>query len=834
MTNPSAGEVPKGGIRKWAIEQQASPYNLPAQLTSFVGRQRDVEALKQLLQTARLLTLTGPGGSGKTRLALEVASQCSGNYENGVVLVRLAPLDDPGLIADRIAQAFAVEEQTAEPLWTTLQRHLARQNLLLLLDNFEHLLAGAPPLAGLLANAPRLFILTTSREPLHLYGEHEYPVAPLAIPAMEEARPEVLMKAPAVQLFAERLRTMQPSSQLDEQATVAVADICRLLDGLPLAIELAAARSRLFGPAALLARLQKKGSSSSAPTLSVLTGGERDRPARQKTVRATIDWSYHLLLPAEQALFRRMAIFAGGSTLEAIGAVCLTGDLAGVESGEIVSDLVEKSLLFVESRTDGEPRFGMLHVVREYAGERLEKQREIQIVSERHAGYYLGLAEVAATKMKGPESTDWFNCLESEHDNLRAALRWTLKQHQIEMGLRALPGLAGFWIQRGHTSEGRQWAEQILSGSDQASPALRAAGLQALAILRHHRDESYAALQDCERALALYRQLGDRRGIANCLANMGAILRWLNEQGQAQARLEESLLISRELDDKALVGYALLELVAIALFQQEYARVASLSEELMSIARANEDSYLLSLSIYHQGISLTEQGEHKRGRKHLEKGLPIVRQIENPLLEAYFLTQIGLAALRAGDLAGATFQFRQALPKAVDLDLWIGTVAQCLDGLARVVAAQGQNKRAVKLWAGADYFRDSPEVLSLFQQKEREQAIHAVRTRMASEAYHQAWADGRRLAEENRDEFIAFALSQPEEPQTLSGHPFDLTPRQIEVLALVAQGLTDAEVAETLVISPRTVNNHLTVIYQKLEVNSRTTAVLVAQEHGLV
>jgi DNA-binding CsgD family transcriptional regulator len=455
-------------------------------------------------------------------------------------------------------------------------------------------------------------------------------------------------------------------------------------------------------------------------------------------------------------------------------------------------------------------------------------------VAERHAGYYLELAEEAAAKMRGPESTDWFGRLESEHDNLRAALRWALQQHRVEMGLSALPGLAGFWLQRGHTSEGLRWAEQILADSDQASTALRAAGLQALAILRHHQDESYAALQACERALALYRQLGDRRGIANCLADMGAILRWLNERGQAQTRLEESLLISRELDDKALIGSALLELVAIALFRRDFARVDSLSEELLSIAKVNESLYLLSLAIYLQGISLTERGEHERGRNHLEKGLPIVRQMENPWLEAYFLTQIGLAALRAGDINGATLHFLQALPKAVELDLWIRTVAQCLDGLALVSMAKGQDERALGLLAGADYFRDGPEVLSLFQQEEREQAIHAVRARMAPEVYHQVWADGRRLAAENRDEFIALALALPEDPPTLSRHPFDLTPRQIEVLALVAQGLTDAEVAETLVISPRTVNNHLTVIYQKLAVNSRTAAALVAQEHGIV
>lgn len=835
MAGASTNQVPTGGEGRELTGQEAPPCNLPGQLTTFLGRERDVRAIQSLLQTARLLTLTGTGGSGKTRLALAVARQLLPRYDDGVTFVDLAPLDDPDRVKDRIAQALGVEEQSAEPLWTSLQRFLARRQHLLLLDNFEHLLPAGPPLADLLGAAPHLTILVTSREPLHLYGEQAYLVAPLALPQEEDLTPEALFRSPAVRLFVERARAVRPNFQLNAQNAPVVAAICRLLDGLPLAIELAAARSRVFRPRSLLAHLQGEvNRQRSAPALSLLSGGARNLPDRQQTLRAAIDWSYHLLMASEQALFRRLAIFAGGCTLEAVETVCVAGEVDQDDAIDILTSLVEKNLLHAQEGPAGETRFTMLHVVREYAQERLRKQGEAGVVGERHARYFLGLAEEAATEVPGPKAPEWFDRLETEHDNVRIALRWALDHRRTEIALRGLPVLSVFWQFRGYAGEGRDWLEKVLAVSDKAPARLRAVVLEALAPLCFHRDDEHKALQYGERALTLYREIEDREGIARNLIGLGAFHRFLKQRDKAWVRLEEALRIGRELDDKNVISNALLELGAIALFRRDYERAQSLLQEALSLARALEAPTLIAFPLSLLGVIETEQGDHEHALGRLERALEILRGQKYPRLEASTIWHIGTAALRAGDLVRAASCFVQALETFVDLGLWGIDLANCIDGLAGVAVARRQDERAVRLWAGADLFRADYEI-SPIQRVERERAMTLVRTRITPADFERAWAAGRRLAQENRDDFIAFVVaSRAAEPAPPDRPTFKLTPRQLEVLRLVARGLTDAEVAAELVISPRTVNNHLTTIYQKLDVNSRTAAARMALERGLV
>lgn len=835
MADASTNQLPTGGEDKEVTKQEAPPHNLPPRPTTFLGREGDINAIKSLLQTARLLTLTGTGGSGKTRLAVAVARQLLPHFRDGVTFVDLVPLDDPDRVKDRIAQALGVEEQSAEPLWTSLQRFLANRQHLLLLDNFEHLLGGGPPLADLLTGAPHLTILVTSREPLRLYGEQEYPVAPLALPQEEDTMPEALFGSPAVRLFVERARAVRPNFQLNAQNAPVVAAICRLLDGLPLAIELAAARSRVFGPRAILARLQGEvNRRRSAPALSLLSGGARNVPDRQQTLRAAIDWSYHLLMASEQALFRRLAIFAGGCTLEAVETVCVAGEVDQDDAIDILTSLVEKNLLHVQEGPAGEMRFTLLHVVRKYAQERLQKQGEAEAMAERHARYFLNLAESAGSALPGPHATRWLDRLEADHDNLRAALSWALHQRQAAAILPAAPTLAMLWQLRGHTGEGRDWLQRTLSQSDGAPPAPRAAAYHALSTLCSHQDDEQPALHYSERALALYREAGDRQGIARGLVNLGTIHRFMKQRDQAQVRLEESLQISRELNDRYLIAAALLELGEIAFFRRDYGRAESHYQETMALGQAMEAQLLIALPLALLGAIEAEKGHYERGLERLERALAMLQELNYPRLEASMTWHIGTAALRAGHLARATSCFVQALKTFVDLGLWSYNLANCLDGLAGVAAARRQDERAARLWAGAEIFRGDYEIRPI-QREEREQAMTVAQTRLAPDDFEQAWSAGRRLAAENREQFIAFALAPAAaEPPTPAPPVFDLTSRQLEVLRLVAQGMTDAEVAAELVISPRTVNNHLTTIYQKLDVNSRTAAARMALERGLV
>jgi predicted ATPase len=561
---------PSGGER---AEQEAPSHNLPAPLTPLYGRGTELAIIESLLQSTRLLTLTGPGGAGKTRLALAVAWERLTHNLHGVTFVSLAPLDNPELVPDRIAEALGVPEQPGESFWTSLQRFLAGRHYLLLLDNFEHLLAGAAPLGDLLVAAPSVTILATSRERLSLHGEQEFPVAPLAVPSGDEQGAEQLLHVPAVRLFVERARATRPEFRLDDHNGPAVAAICRLLDGLPLAIELAAARSRLFGPRAILARLQGEMRHPPAtPALTLLSVGARDLPARQQTLRATIDWSYHLLLPTEQSLFRRLSIFAGGCTVEAVAAICLTGELHDTDPLPLLSSLVEKNLLRAELGPAGEPRFVLLHVIREYARERLEKQGEAEVIGRRHAHYFLAQVEEQDQAPTAPESPHRFDRLEMEHGNLRVAIAWAVAHQQVELVLHAALGLRNLWMVRGHAGEGRRWFERVLAAADEAPASLRAAGFHALAVLCFHRDDDHTALEHNRCALALYREVGDRPGIARTLAQEGAIQRFLNHHDEALVCLEESLRLARALEDGDLIVGALVEMGAIAHFRQEYAR----------------------------------------------------------------------------------------------------------------------------------------------------------------------------------------------------------------------------------------------------------------------
>src|SRR5918993_381173 len=478
------------------------PHNLPRQPTPFLGREREISELVDMLRRdeVQLLTLTGPGGTGKTRLALQAAADLLDDFRDGVFFVPLAPLSDPALIAPAIGNAIGIREEGERSLAERLRDVLATKHLLLVLDNMEHLVEGAPLVGEILAASPRLKVLATSRLPLRLRAEREYPVPPLALPRRKPPPlPEHLTQYTAVQLFVERAQAVKPDFAIDNENAPAVAEICHRLDGLPLAIELAAARVRMLSPQAMLPRLEKR--------LPLLTGGARDAPARQRTLRNTIAWSYDLLEPKEQILFRRLAVFGGGATFEAVEAVANADGSLDVFGG--LERLLEQSLLRQDVGPEGEPRFSLLETIREFGIEQLEAHGESEDAQARHAGFFLTLVEEAAPDLHGPTQRAWLERLETEHDNIRAALGWSLT-HEPEAALRIGAALFWFWYYRGHLTEGRDWIERALATGASASPDVRARVLNWSSAFAWERADYATAALRSEEALALARSAGDQ------------------------------------------------------------------------------------------------------------------------------------------------------------------------------------------------------------------------------------------------------------------------------------------------------------------------------------
>ena len=665
------------------------PNNLPLQPTPLIGREAHVAAVHdRLLQPAvRLLTLTGPGGTGKTRLALQVAADLLDSFPDGVFFVNLALISEPNLVVSTIAQTLSVTEAGGRPLLEMVQAYLRDKHLLLLLDNFEQVVEAAPVVADLLQAAPRLKALVTSRVALRLSGEHEYAVPPLTLPDPKRLPPlERLAQYEAVRLFIERAQAAKADFMVTNVNAPAVAEICVRLDGLPLAIELAAARSKLLSPEALLARLSNR--------LKLLTGGARDLPARQQTLRAAIDWSYGLLEPGEQTLFARLAVFAGGCTLEAIEAVCNADRDLPIDLFDGVASLLDKSLLRQEEGPDGEPRFVMLETIHEYASEQLEASGDAETLRRRHADYFLALVEEAEPQLTGPEQGAWLDELEEEHDNLRAVLRWSLQREGgSEMALHLAVTLRRFWTRRSHMSEGRGWLEAALEVGGTVQPSLRAEAFCCAGMLARLQGDYPRATQLCEAGLALYRELGDRWGIAFAVNELGRMVTRTGEYAQAQALLEESLALRRGIGDKSLVAYALDGLGSLAVEQGEYGRAQALQEESLALRRGQRDQRDISESLRRLGKVVLLQGDYARAEGLLEESLQLLQQLGTKQDVGAALRYLGRVVLLQGDYARA----EGLLEESLQLLREVGTkqdVAGALYTLGVVKLFQGDDARA--------------------------------------------------------------------------------------------------------------------------------------------
>ncbi len=666
---------------------------LPLALTRLIGREEDVVAVADELadQQTRLLTLTGPAGVGKTRLALAAAEQAQDAFPNGLYLVELAPLATPDLVDAAIAHTLGILESGQASLHDALLAFLREKRLLLILDNFEHVLAAAALVAEILTHAPGVTVLATSRVPLGLRGEREREVRPLTLPgpAHSPPPPDVLMQFSAVALFLERAQAAGRAVALTPENAAVVAEICRRLDGLPLAIELVAPRLKLLlTPAAVLKRLDR--------SLPLLSSEAADRPLRLRTMRNAIQWSYDLLAPTEQALFRRLAIFAGGCTFETAEAVCAGPDVPP-EMLQGLASLTNNSLLRPREQADGEPRFELLETIREFGWDCLRERGELEPLRARHAMVFLALAEGAEPLLHGPNQVAWLERLAQEHDNLRAALEWTLESGQIEQGLRLATALGRFWELRGHLSEGRTWLDRLLALPDPAVTSLtRTRALLAVAILAQRQGDYHCVWALATESLALSRASDDRKGIADALYCLGYVAHEQGQTAQALALQEESLALRREVGDPSAIAASLNGLGLIARDHGEYERAAALHAESLALRRELGDVSGMASALHNAGLVAQEQGHHAQATALFEECVALSRALGDRQFVAAALNSLGDLAAGQGQYAQATALFEECLAVARELGArWDSAIV--LLNLGAVTRAQGQLARASAL-----------------------------------------------------------------------------------------------------------------------------------------
>ena len=778
-----------------SLDNPALPNNLPQQVTSFIGREKEVAEIKALLGKTRLLTLTGAGGAGKTRLSLQVAADLLDGEGDGVWLVELAALSDPALVVQAVADVLGIKEQAGQTIQQTLVAALKPKRLLLVLDNCEHLVGACASLASdLLRSCPGVRILASSREALNVAGEQAYRVPSLSLPDPRQAQTlESVSQFEAVRLFIDRSLQTQPSFQVTNENAPAVAQVCFRLDGIPLAIELAAARVRSLSVEQINVRLDQR--------FRLLTGGSRTALPRQQTLRSLIDWSYDLLTESEKVLLCRLSVFAGGWTLAAAEAICAGDRIEEWEVLDLLTGLVDKSLVGYEE----EGRYRLLETVRRYAGDRLTESGGAETIQGRAASYFLRLAEEAEPHLMGPEQVLWLGRLETEHENLRASLAWYEQQPEgAEAGLRLAGALWRFWKVRGHLSEGRQWLSRTLKRGqeDTAETAPSAAQARALngagnlADLQGDYDQAQALF---EKSLILWRQLADQEGIAGALGNLGGSAARHGDYAAARVLYEESLTVFRGLGNQRVIAALLSNLSSLAFWQGDYARARALDEESLGLQRKMGDQWSIALLLNNLGKLAILQDDYAEAQTLFEESLTLRRQLRDQSGIAHALADMGSLADAQGDYARARTLFGESLvihrqmgdqqgiaDALANLGLvasnqkdnaqarvWHGEslaiqrqmgdqrgIAFNLERLAVIAHGRSQLSQAARLLGAATFLREnigSPR--SPGEQEEMGKLTASVRAALGEEAYAAAWESGRAMTLEQAVEYALLDAS---------------------------------------------------------------------------
>lgn len=794
MVEPTTADVPRHQLVPLVpvADRERFGWSLPAPLTSFVGREGEVAAIVDLLRRAdvRLVTLTGPGGVGKTRLAVRVAEEIGGDFGDGGTFIPLAPIADPEIVPATIAQALGVRDTAGQSLPDRLVAFLRNRCFLLGIDNFEHLLTAAPLLTDLLVAAPRLKLLVTSRVVLGLSGEHPYQVPPLTLPPLSGTHAAAaLADAEAVRLFVARAAAARPGFSLDDDSAPVVAEVCRQLDGLPLAIELAAARTRVLPPVALLDRLDQR--------LAILTGGSRDQPPRLRSMRDAISWSYDLLSPALQALFSRLAVFAGGFGLDGTAAVAGDATASETEILDGVAALVDASLVRQVGTQAGGPRFAMLETIRAFGLDRLSAAGDEAATRDRHAAWCLNVVETAwPPRSRYPASQETLARLDLERDNIRAALAWALSRADVDTALRLAGGLADYWWGRCDFAEGRRWIDRALALPG-GTPALRVGALFGAGGMAAFQDDLDTARDLANQCLSLAEAHGDLLDLLRAQFLVGMVLGFQGHAVEAATHARQTLALARRVGDAAWLGWATNDLGDDLQLLGDHAGAATLQEESIRHFVAAGDRDGEANATWSLAIALQDLGRHIEAARLFRRG--------------------------------ADLSCEQGIP-------W--GIVQTATGLAALEIEIGDAVRAARLLGMGDALAEPIGLqLSPIYRTRRDRVLDAARVRLGDAAYTAAWAEGRAIAAERVPVEVVKAAAlleiatTAEQPPTLAAL---LTPRELDVLRLLVAGRSNPEIAAALFVSRRTVTTHLTRVFAKLGIATRTEAVAVALRHGLV
>jgi predicted ATPase/DNA-binding CsgD family transcriptional regulator len=811
------------------------PNNLPPSLSSFIGRAREIAELEHLVNSTRLLTLTGAGGCGKTRLALHMATEWLNRFEDGVWSVELAVLPDPSLLPQAVLQTLGFPEPPSRAPIDLLTDYFQPKHSLLILDNCEHIIdACAKFVSHLLKACPQLTIVVTSREALNIDGELAWIVPSLQIPTIPS--PSIISdldQCDAVQLFLARASAVAPDFALTQQNADAIIKICEKLDGMPLAIELAAARIKVLGLEQIAERLDN--------ALQLLTQGRRTAPSRHQTLRATMDWSYNLLSEAEKKLFKRTAVFAGGFTLEAAEIICVGEGVESEDVLELVTSLVNKSLLVSIERTaksqdlaEGSLHYRFLEPIRQYAREKLIEAGEEALIRDRHLSYFHNWTRTTETKLYAAEQLTQLANLERDLDNIRAALQWALKTQPI-MALRMVAALTLFWNVRGYTTDGRRWGEQALKRTEKdLAPEVvdaRARTLSMVAFLTMTQGDNQSASNLVTQAIPMLRAHNDEIGLARALFVQSVALSFLGQSSMARAAAEESREIGFRLDDPFISSFSM-SIMAGAMFRVGEIDTSQrfMQEALINSSRVGSP-LALCLSLWGASRAALSQGNLKAARQYTEESLALIRQVGDKHRINLIASELAHILRHMGNLREAEKLYVEAIHGWRDYGQF-GGMARCVECLAFIAIAEKQDKQAARWLGAAEIIRKvSHAEMIPPEQEEYQREVTILRGRMSPENFADSWSEGKGMA---LQQVIAEVEQLPIMPQPKPHTPNALTPREFDVLRLLVQGLSDAEIAEKLVVSRRTVTTHLTTIYSKLGVNSRGAAIHHALDHKLI